>query len=185
MNGVDSLNNSSLFFAASSVAAKKTKEEQEKKKAQKTKKSSFSDMFQKKEEELSLANAGLPVEIAGLSLEESVNYLKDAVDLAADALSEQINEVNVAAFRKSVSQFVKYVEKNNYEIKSKKRLGVSHRKSVYFEERKPRDPLIQVRVIDKKLDELTAMVLQSHTDKLKLLSKVDEIKGLLVDFLAE
>ena len=49
----------------------------------------------------------------------------------------------------------------------------------------PRDPLFQVRVVNEKLAELTAMVMQNHADKIKMLSKVEEIKGLLVDFLAE
>lgn len=177
--------NSSLYFSAASAASQKAQKEQSKLKSEKAKKSSFENIMKKEEEIFELANSGLPVEIAGLSIEDAVNYLKDAVDTAADELSESANEKNVAAFRKSVGQFIKYIEKNNYEIKSRKRLGVSHRKSVYFEEKRPVDPLFQVRVIDKKLDELAMMVLQNHADKLNLLSKIEEIKGLLVDFLAE
>ena len=177
--------NSSLYFSTASAASQKAQKEQSKLKSEKAKKSSFEKIMKKEEELVELANAGLPVEIAGLSLEEAVNYLKDAVDTAADALSNSANEKNIATFRKAVGQFIKYIEKNNYEIKSRKRLGVSHRKSVYFEEKRPVDPLFQVRVIDKKLDELAQMVLQNHADKLNLLSKIEEIKGLLVDFFAE
>ncbi|MEE0885513.1 MAG: YaaR family protein [Treponema sp.] len=177
--------NSSLYFSAASAASQKAQKEQSKLKSEKAKKSSFENIMKKEEELVELANAGLPVEIAGLSLEEAVVYLKDAVDMAADKLSDSANEKNIATFRKAVGQFIKYIEKNNYEIKSRKRLGVSHRKSVYFEEKRPVDPLFQVRVIDKKLDELALMVLQNHADKLNLLSKIEEIKGLLVDFLAE
>lgn len=177
--------NSSLYFSAASAASQKAQKEQNKLKSEKTKKSSFSNIMKKEEEIFDLANSGLPVEIAGFSVEEAINYLKDAVDLAADALANSANENNVAAFRKSVGQFIKYIEKNNYEIETRKRLGVSHRKSVYFEEKRPVDPLFRIRVIDKKLDELALMVLQKHADKLKLLSKIEEIKGLLVDFLAE
>ena len=177
--------NSSLYFSAASAASLKAQKEQSKLKSEKAKKSSFENIMKKEEELVELANAGLPVEIAGLSLEEAVVYLKDAVDMAADKLSDSANEKNITTFRKAVGQFIKYIEKNNYEIKSRKRLGVSHRKSVYFEEKRPVDPLFQVRVIDKKLDELALMVLQNHADKLNLLSKIEEIKGLLVDFLAE
>lgn len=177
--------NSSLYFSAASAASQKAQKEQSKLKSEKAKKSSFENIMKKEEELVELANAGLPVELAGLSLEEAVVYLKDAVDMAADKLSDSANEKNIASFRKAVGQFIKYIEKNNYEIKSRKRLGVSHRKSVYFEEKRPVDPLFQVRVIDKKLDELALMVLQNHADKLNLLSKIEEIKGLLVDFLAE
>jgi uncharacterized protein YaaR (DUF327 family) len=54
----------------------------------------------------------------------------------------------------------------------------------FFEETRPRDPYFQVHVIDTKLDELAAMLLQNHADKITMMGKVDEIKGLLVNFLA-
>ncbi len=177
--------NSSLYFSAASAASRQAQREQDKLKSEKTKKSSFASIMKKEEELVELASAGLPAEIAGLSVEDAVNYLKDAVDMAAEELSGAANEKNVAVFRKAVGQFIKYIEKNNYEIRSRKRLGVSHRKSVYFEEKRPVDPLFNVRIVDKKLDELALMVLQNHADKLNLLAKIEEIKGLLVDFLAE
>ena len=37
---------------------------------------------------------------------------------------------------------------------------------------------------DKKIEELATMILQNHSDKIKMLSKIDEIKGLVVDFFA-
>lgn len=185
MNGIDVLNNSALYFSANSLSAKKAQNEKDKVKTSKTNKSSFANMVEKQEEVFNLASAGLPLEIAGMSVEDAVIFLKDAVDQAADRLTEQANDKTMADFRKSVGQFIKYIEKNNYEIKSKKRFGSTHRKSVYFEEKRQRDPLFQIHVIDTKLDELAAMVLQNHADKLRLLTKVDEIKGMLVDFLAE
>ena len=55
---------------------------------------------------------------------------------------------------------------------------------MYFEEVRPKDPYYQIHVINTELDKLATMVLQNHSDKLALMSKVDEIKGLVVDFLA-
>jgi uncharacterized protein YaaR (DUF327 family) len=43
---------------------------------------------------------------------------------------------------------------------------------------------VQLRVVDEKLNELATMVLQNYNDKIQMLAKVDEIKGLLVDFFA-
>lgn len=183
MNGIDSLN-SSLYFAAASAASQKSKEK-DKLKTDKAKKSSFTSMMEKSQELDSLASAGLPVELAGMTTEEAVVFLKDAVDMAADKLSENMTAENFAGFRKSVGQFLKYIEKNNFEVTKKKRFGSSHVKSVFFEETRPRDPLFQVRVVDQKLNELAVMVMQNHSDKLRMLSKVDEIKGLLVDFFAD
>ena len=91
---------------------------------------------------------------------------------------------NFQKFRKSVGQFLKYVQKNNYEIKTKKRFGERHIKTVFFEEKRKKDPYVQIHVIDQELDKLAAMLMQKHGDKIQFMSKVDEIKGLLVDFLA-
>ena len=175
---------SSLYFSASALASKESQKNQDKSKIEKSRKTSFSSMLDKSREMEELAGAGLPVEIAGLSVEEAVVYLKDAVDAAADKLNDNLSSENFAEFRKSVSQFLRYVQKNNYEVTKIKRFGKRRVKGVFFEETAPRDPYFQVHVIDTKLDELASMLLQSHADKLAFLSKVDEIKGLLVDFLA-
>ena len=57
-------------------------------------------------------------------------------------------------------------------------------KGVFFSEKREIDPFYQVRVIDTKLDELANMILQNYGDKISMLSKVNEIKGLIVDFMA-
>ena len=43
---------------------------------------------------------------------------------------------------------------------------------------------MQVQVVNRRLDELATMILQNHTDRIQMLTKVDEIKGLIVDFFA-
>ena len=86
-----------------------------------------------------------------------------------------------------LSQFLKYIEKNNYEVIKTKRFGreVVHRGvSPFFSERRKADPYVQVQVVNRRLDELAAMILQNHSDKMQMLAKVDEIKGLIVDFFA-
>lgn len=183
MNSIDSLN-SSLFFSAAAAASREAQKNQDKSKLSKTKKTAFSSMVEKSQEMESLASAGLPVEIAGLSVEDAVNFLKDAVDIAAEKLEENMSSENFQKFRKSVAQFLKYVQKNNYEIKTKKRFGERHIKTVFFEEKRKKDPYVQIHVIDQELDKLAAMLMQKHGDKIQFMSKVDEIKGLLVDFLA-
>lgn len=183
MNSIDSLN-SSLFFSAAAAASREAQKNQDKSKLSKTKKTAFSSMVEKSQEMESLASAGLPVEIAGLSVEDAVNFLKDAVDIAAEKLEENMSSENFQKFRKSVGQFLKYVQKNNYEIKTKKRFGERHIKTVFFEEKRKKDPYVQIHVIDQELDKLAAMLMQKHGDEIQFMSKVDEIKGLLVDFLA-
>lgn len=173
----------SLYFSAAEEARRKKAGE----KIQKTKKTPFSSMVEKQQELEELVSAGLPPEIAGLTEEEAVSFLKDAVDIAGDELEADMTAEHFAQFRRSVSQFLKYIEKNNYEVIKTKRFGreVVHRGvSPFFSERRKADPYVQVQVVNRRLDELAAMILQNHSDKMQMLAKVDEIKGLIVDFFA-
>ena len=183
MNPIDPLS-SALYFSAATNASKEATKGQSNKKVDKTNKTSFTSLVKKNQEIEELISSGLPSEIAGFSVEDAVVFLKDAVDSAADKLSTDFNSENFAEFRKSVSQFVKYITKNNFEINKTKRFGMTKKSSVYFSEKRPKDPYVQIRVVDEKLNELATMVLQNYSDKIQMLSKVDEIKGLLVDFFA-
>ena len=175
MNSVDPLN-SSLYFSAAAQASKE--------KAAKTKRSPFASMLEKTQEVEELISAGLPSEIAGMDIEEALVFLKDAVDIAGDKLIEKMDAASFADFKSSVGNFIRYVSKNNYEVCKTKRRGYVKKQSVFFSEQRERDPLVQVRVLDKKIEELASMILQNHSDKIKMLSKIDEIKGLVVDFFA-
>lgn len=180
MNSIDPLS-SSLYFSAVTNASK---EATKGKKVEKSNKTSFSSMVKKSQEVEELLSFGLPIEIAGMEIEEAVAFLKDSVDSAADKLSSEINAENFADFRMAVTNFVKYISKNNFEIDKTKRFGMTKKSTVYFSEKRPKDPYVQLRVVDEKLNELATMVLQNYNDKIQMLAKVDEIKGLLVDFFA-
>ncbi len=181
MNSVDPLN-SSLYFSAAAQASQESVKQKEK--AAKTKRSPFASMLERTQEVEELISAGLPSEIAGMDIEEALVFLKDAVDIAGDKLIEKMDAASFAEFKSSVGNFVRYVSKNNYEVCKTKRRGYVKKQSVFFSEQRERDPHVQVRVIDKKVEELTLMILQNHSDKIKMLSKIDEIKGLVVDFFA-
>ena len=47
-----------------------------------------------------------------------------------------------------------------------------------------RQQLVTVQTINAKLDELAADILYNQADQLKILAKIEEINGLLVDFLS-
>ncbi len=186
MNSVDPLG-SSLYFSAAATASKEAKREQDKLKTQNTKKSLFNSMIEKNQEIEELASAGLPPEIAGLDEEEAVIFLKDALDIAADKLEENQTAENFAEFRKTVGNFFKYLEKTNFQVTKNKRLRTRMvtKKSVFHTVVRKQDPYFQIKIINQKLDEMARMILQDHGDKIAMLSKVGEIKGLIVDFFAD
>lgn len=185
MPSIDPLS-SSIYFSAAAAASKQVQKDQEKSKVTKTNRSSFASMMEKSAEMESLASAGLPPELAGLDTEQALVFLKDQIDMAADKLDDGFNMESFAAFRKSVSHLLKYVEKNNYKVEEFRRIKrkITVRKPPFFEELRDRDPFFQIHVIDERMNQLASMILQNHSDKLSMLAKVDEIKGMIVDFFA-
>lgn len=180
MEGVDSLGQGLFFNASQAVAnqnAFRAQKNSKSTKTQKTEKKAFSSALEKSIAEEEMRLAGLPAEIAGMDVEEAAIFLKDAADIAADKLKEsQMPEV-FAEYRRTVGQFIKFVVKNNYEV-------VKHAPSRLSQKRGIKDPKTEIVVINQKLDELARWMLSSHRDQIDLLSRVDEINGLLVDLMA-
>ena len=169
------INSQSLYFAATQAASGQMA--QQAKKTRDTQKSSFATAFERRREEANLVSEGLPPEIAGMSEDEAIVFLKDAMDVAGDELKERQNLESMEKYRKKVSQFMKYVARNNFEVITKKRFG-RNRKG------KPVDPYVQVQVINQKLNQLASEMLILHGANLKLLAKVEELNGLIVDLMA-
>ncbi len=172
---------SNLYFsAANSVAsqqAQKAKKNENLEKANKVKRKTFSSAIEKAKEEFALEQEGLPKEIAGLDTEEAAIYLKDQADMAADVLKEHQTPKEFADYRKKVSQFLKYVTKNNFEIKKRERRGFS-------KSGKPLNPQYKIVVINQKLDEMAKWLLSTHKETFNMLERIDELKGLIVDIMA-
>ncbi len=161
----------------------------------KVKKSRFSDLLKtEKEVEPEFAAQGLPPEIATMTIDEAAIYLKDAVDLAGNDLSDEVTEENIQKFKTAVAQFITFVINNNFEVSSKRkknRLGkdmmVPSRTNFFSDYTLPPhrvDPRYQISTINEKLDALARMTLETQMDNLKILAKVDEIKGLIVDLMS-
>ncbi len=185
MNSFDPTLNGLYYNATqaeqSRIAAQNARRQEKDRAAQKSgavKKTLFSSLVNTKTEETALATMGLPPEIAGLGQEEAIIFLKDRLDEAGDALSESANSQTFEAYKKAVGQFVKFIQKNNYELEEHKRKGINRRTG------KPFEPRIQIRVIDEKLEQLSYDIWYNHLDRLNLLKKVHEINGLVVDLTA-
>ena len=162
----------SLFFSASAEAARKSFDTKKEEKASSVKKSSFSSLMEKEAEEKSLTQIGLPKELVGLSQEEAIVFLKDEVDTAGDELKHSFTPMNFARFRSALGSFIKYVEKNNYEVLYHKRRG------------RNKNPRVEIKIINQKLDTLASDLIYNQKSNIQLLAQVDEIKGLIVDLLA-
>ncbi len=175
MDALDSLSQGLLFNATQGMALQAGRA-QKKEEVKKTKKS-FASAMEKARVEQQFLQEGFPVEIASMEVEDAAVFLKDAADIAADKLKENQSPENFASYKKAVSQFVRYLVKNNFDVVDRKRIGRNKlgRKI---------DPHKSIVIINEKLDELGRWLLTSHKETLEMLRKLDEIKGMMVDLMA-
>ena len=172
MNPIESVNNPSLYFNAAQQAAAEAKR---KEKTAQTARPAFSKILSQDadEKKFILEAEGLPPEIAGLSQEEAIIFLKDAVDSAGDAFAERMTADSFSKYRTAIKQFMNFVVKQNFDV-------IKHPRAGFNRKGKKRDPAVQVQLINQKLDTLASDLLYNHMDKLKILAKIGEINGLLV-----
>jgi len=169
------LSSQSLYFAATQSASQQASAQAQK--AEKTKKTSFFSALKRTQEETEIISDGLPIEIAGMSEEEAIVFLKDAMDIAADALKSNQIAQNMEIYKEKVKQFITFLTKNNYEIIEKRR-GGKNRRGMKLQ------PFYQIQVINQKLNQLASDMMYNHRRTLNLLARVDEINGLVIDLLA-
>ena len=189
MNEIDQVSNSFLYASvqnSSNPLAKTDKKEA----SAKVKKGSFSKLLKeaKTEEEFTFSKAGLPPEVQNLSFDETVVFLKDAVDLAGNDLAENPSYDNINRFKKSVKDFVTFVVANNYNVRRKEQRGWKNVRanqvfSKYSDIPSPKDPKVAVSILNQKLDSLVYDTLMTQKKNLNTLARINEIKGLIVDIL--
>ena len=198
MAEIDSLN-ANYYFAGVQNAqngkiTRNTKKEEISKTGQ-AKRLKFSELLHGTDEEPEFIAVGLPPEVADMSLDDAAVYLADAVSNAGNDFSDNQTQENLEKFKQSVSQFIRFVVTNNFEVTSRKktRLGkemINPSPSSLFSFSKysvpPRkvNPKYQIQVINEKLDALTRETLSNQMNNLKILAQVNEIKGLIVDLMS-
>ena len=107
--------------------------------------------------------------------EEALTKLMDAVHSTGSDLIDRPFHDEILQYKKAVRNFVNYVVANGYEIL--KIQGAKMKESEW----KPNKIHYQIQIVDQKLEELAAVILSSQSSQLQRVSKIDEIKGLLVD----
>ena len=190
MAEINPLNTNYYYAGVQNAASELNKEHKAEKstKSQNTKRLNFKTLLQgNKDEELNAENS-IFEKIAALPVEEAAVFLKDRVDIAGDKLSDSMSAENILEFQQSVRDFVKFVVENNFAVTTKQRKGIVPSAGNYFSTYQlpphKKNPRVQIEVINQKLDNLTRYTLQNQQDRLIMLSKMNEIKGLIVDFMS-
>ena len=111
--------------------------------------------------------------------EEALTELMDAVRSAGSDLMERPFADEILRYKRAVRDFVHYVVENGFEVQEIQ--GTKKKTVVHGETRWKGTVYHQVQVIDQKLEELAAAILSGQSSQMERVSKLDEIKGLLVD----
>ena len=119
--------------------------------------------------------------------EEAVNLLMDDVRSSGDILKSRPFPEEIMRYKQAVRNFMHYVVKNNYTLEHED--GIPNFLRPGFKgQRGSLDAMkgrsyTKIQVIDKKLEDLAAMLLSSQMPQLELAARLEEISGLLVDLL--
>jgi len=140
----------------------------------------FDDLRSKTAEELGPL-ADLPVS------DETVNMLMDEVRSTGDILKSRPLPEEIMRYKQAVRSFVNYVVKNSYSLDHEE--GIPNFMKPGFKGRRGTPKAMEgheytrIQVIDRKLEDLAAMLLSSQIRQMELVSRLEEIRGLLVDLL--
>ena len=120
--------------------------------------------------------------------EETVNVLMDEVRSTGDSLRGRPFPEEIMRFKQAVRNFMHYVVENCYSLDHETGIP-KFLKSGYKGPRGTPDAMKQltytkIQVIDKKLEDLAAMLLSGQMPQLELASRLEEIKGLLIDLMS-
>ena len=119
--------------------------------------------------------------------EETVNILIDEVRSAGDTLRERPFPEEIVRYKQAVRNFIYFVVKNSYTVDHETGIP-KFLKPGYTGPRGTPESMKQItytkiNIIDKKLEDLAAMLLSSQLTQLEITSRLEEIKGLLIDLL--
>lgn len=98
-----------------------------------------------------------------------IQSLFESIENAAVDLIDNRGEEALKAYRKRVKEFLKEVLSESREVK------VIIKDNVYD------DPLVIVKIIDDRMDEMAALIIREEFERADLVKIIEEIKGILVD----
>jgi len=119
--------------------------------------------------------------------EDTVNRLMDDVRSTGDILKSRPLPEEILSYKRAVRSFINYVVQNSYSLEYEE--GILNKYKPGFKGRRTapeaehRKGYVKIQVIDKKLEDLAAMLLSSQLNQMLLVSRLEEIRGLLIDLL--
>jgi uncharacterized protein YaaR (DUF327 family) len=119
--------------------------------------------------------------------EEALQDLLDDVHSAGDELRGHPFPEEIKRYKQAVRNFLHYVVENGYTTDKQEGIPNSQKSTYHGKLSEPRarerKSYVTIQVVDRKLEQLAAGILAGQIAQLELLSRIEEISGLLVDLL--
>lgn len=111
--------------------------------------------------------------IAEANLQERIATLMQDIESQGAHLAKHMDIVDMRKYRKTIKEFLNEVVYRSHSFSRENFLDRRGRHRVYG----------IIKLIDKNLDELAEALMEEEKDHLKILARIDEIRGLLLDIL--
>lgn len=111
------------------------------------------------------------IEDAGLA--ERLNLMMQEITMQGDKLVKRMDVTDMRKYREMIKEFMNEIVNRSHKFSRENFLDRRGRHRVYG----------IIRLVDEKLDELAQELVKEEKDKLAILARVDEIRGLLLDIL--
>ena len=104
-------------------------------------------------------------------LQEKLNSMMEEITVQGDKISKHMDIKDMKKYRELVKGFLNEVVSRSHEFSRENFLDRRGRHRVYG----------IVRLVDKNLDDLAGELVKDEKDHLSIISKIDDIRGLLLD----
>ena len=119
--------------------------------------------------------------------EETITFLMDEVRSAGDTLRGRPFPDEIIRYKRAVRNFMHFVIEHCYDLDHEtgipKFLKAGYKGPRGTPEAMKQITYTKIEVIDKKLEDLAAILLASQATQMEIASRLEEIKGLLIDLL--
>lgn len=112
------------------------------------------------------------LEEAGLA--ERLNLMMEEIVMQGDKIVKRMDVRDMKKYRTLIKEFMNEIVNRSHKFSRENFLDRRGRHRVYG----------IIRLVDEKLDELAQELVSEECDKISILAKVDEIRGLLLDIFA-
>ena len=99
--------------------------------------------------------------------------MKKAIDEQGERLADRVDVRELEKYRRLIREFLDEIVSNGYTFS---------REDAYASRGRHRY-IATVKIVDEKLDELGKEVMKEQADKIEILGKIDDIRGLLLDLM--